>query len=412
MIDRPRVLHVYKDYWPPVVGGIEKTINLMAQGTRDEFDVRVLVNNPGSSRTVEETIDGVRVVRVGEWGRLAAAPVSPAFIGRLKTEAAKVELLHFHHPNPTADVAMLMTHPSTPAVMTYHSDVVRQKSAMFAYGRIQKRMMRRMKIIMPTSPNYIESSPWLEPHRDICHVVPLGIDFKWIDRLVAAFEESEREPGAADRLRSEKIELLRMQGLGYTHLDQSLVDRIQRLPHPRIAFVGRLRSYKGLEFLIRALGALPEAVLLIIGSGPISERERLETVAHDARAAERVEFLGSISETEKYWVLRQCDLFCLPSHQRSEAFGICQLEAMACRLPVVSCRLGTGVEYVNEDTVTGYTVEPGSPAALAEGLNRVLAVDPGRRAALGRNGWLRAHKLFSAERMCSELKQVYQRALA
>ncbi|MBA2670218.1 MAG: glycosyltransferase, partial [Gemmatimonadetes bacterium] len=224
---------MYKDYYPPVMGGVERTIHLMAQGTRDEFDVRVLVNS-GTLRTFTEGLDGVRVTRVSEWGRLASAPVSPAFIGALRREAADADILHFHHPNPTGDVACLLTRPTAPIVMTYHSDVVRQRAAMVVYGPIQERMMRACRVIMPTSPDYVESSEWLQRHRDRCRVLPLGID-------VGRFQSTPAVEQRAAEIRS-------------AH------------PGPLIAFVGRLRYYKGLHFLIEAMKAV-EATLLAVGGG-------------------------------------------------------------------------------------------------------------------------------------------------
>ena len=372
---RPRILHVYKDYYPPVVGGIERTIHLMAQGTRDEFDVRVLVNS-GSRRTWTEELDGVRVTRVAEWGRVASAPISPAFVRALRREAADADLLHFHHPNPTGDVACLLTRPAAPIVMTYHSDVVRQRAAMVIYGRIQERMMRACRVIMPTSPYYIESSPWLRRHRDRCRVLPLGID---VSRLDPTPEIRER---AAD-IRS-------------------------RYPGPLIAFVGRLRYYKGLHYLIRAMKDV-DATLLAVGRG--ADLPRLQAEAASQDVAERCRFLGDLPEPEMVAVLHAADVFCLPSHLRSEAFGLSQVEAMACGLPVVSCRLPTGVPFVNQDGVTGLTVPPASSEALASALNRLLT-DQELRLRMGAAAAERARSLFSAERMCRDLKEVYREVLS
>src|SRR5688500_10397224 len=107
-MSRPRVLHIYKDYYPPVIGGVENTINLMARGTRDEFDITVLVNSR-TRRTAEEVIDDIRVVRAGEWFRAASAPFSPAFPKALKKLAAESDILHVHRPNPAGDLAWLLS---------------------------------------------------------------------------------------------------------------------------------------------------------------------------------------------------------------------------------------------------------------------------------------------------------------
>ncbi|MGI8908273.1 MAG: glycosyltransferase [Candidatus Sumerlaeaceae bacterium] len=373
-MSRPRVLHVYKDYYPPVLGGIEATINLMARGTLDACDVTVLVCSGGRTRS-DEVIDGVRVVRVPELGRLSSAPVSPAFPSELRRLARKADLLHVHHPNPTGDVSCLLVRPAAPIVMTYHSDVVRQKKAMWLYGAVQERMMRRCKVIMPTSPNYIESSDWLQRHAEKCIVVPLGID-------LARFEKTTETESSATIVR-------------------------QKYPGPITIFVGRLRYYKGLEFLVRAMPQIP-GTLLIIGTGP--ESDRLQSLIAETGLLNRVHLLGDQDESQLVAHLHAADAFCMPSHLRSEAFGLSQVEAMACALPVVSTTIPTGVPFVNHDGVTGFSVEPASPDALAQALNRIYS-NPHLRTQMGAAARQRAVTTFNAARMCADLKRVYSQVL-
>ncbi|MCX7716864.1 MAG: glycosyltransferase [Candidatus Sumerlaeaceae bacterium] len=372
---RPRVLHVYKDYDPPVMGGIEGTINRMARGLLNAFDVSVLVCQ-GPCRAGEEVVDGVRVVRVAEWTRLLSAPVSPGFPAALRREAARADLLHFHHPNPTGDVAYLLVRPQVPAVMTYHSDVVRQRYAMAVYGAVQERMMRACRVIMPTSPDYLESSPWLQRHRERCTVVPLGVD-------LSRFEPTPELQEQAAALR-------------------------KQFGAPLIIFVGRLRYYKGLEFLVRAMANV-QAHAVIIGTGP--DGERLRVIARDTGTAGRVHFLGDLPNELVVQYLYAAHIFCMPSHLRAEAFGLSMVEAMACGLPVVSADIPSGVRFVNEDGVTGLRVAPASPAALAEALNRLLG-DPALRQRLGEGARARAHTMFSSDAMCRRLEQVYRSVLA
>lgn len=372
---RPRVLHVYKDYYPPVMGGVEMTINLLAEGCQERFETAVLVNS-GGRHTSEESINGVRVIRVNEWGRAASAPVSPAFVTALRREAQKADILHFHHPNPTGDLACYLTRPSQPAVMTYHSDVVRQQWAMKVYGPLQNWMMAQCRTIMPTSPNYLESSGWLQRHRDLCQVVPLGIRVEELDR------------------------------------DEATVRRAQQLQEQfgnrrLVLFVGRLRYYKGLQFLIAAMGDI-KAELLIAGTGPMESELRQLALKHGV--ADRVHFAGDISDLEKRVYYCAADVFCMPSHLRSEAFGLSQVEAMASGLPVVSTRIASGVPYVNADGVSGITVEPENPQALAEALNLLLKSDD-LRQQLAAGAYERARREFSAERMCEQVMGVYRSVL-
>ncbi len=377
---RPRVLHVYKDFYPPVIGGVEMTINMMAEGCRDEYDVSVLVNS-GTRRTSEEVINGTRVIRVAEWGRAASAPFSPAFVSALAREAKNADILHFHHPNPTGDLARFMSRPAPPAVMTYHSDVVRQQKAMAVYGPLQNWMMSRCQVIMPTSPNYMESSPWLARHRERCAVVPLGI-------RIEEFTESPVVQTRAAEIRA-----------GILGKSESSL--------PLILFVGRLRYYKGLQFLIAAMRDI-DAQLILAGSGPMESE--LRRLAAELRVADRIHFLGNIVDDEKLACYYAADVFCMPSHLRSEAFGISQVEAMATGLPVVSTRIASGVPYVNADGISGLTVEPENPLALAEAINRIITNDDLRKR-LGDGARTRARVEFSAGRMCSDVKRVYRSVL-
>lgn len=374
-MNRPRILHIYKDYYPPVLGGIEMTIRLMALGCLDEFDVTVLVNS-GSRRTTEEMIEGVRVVRVGEWGRFASAPLSPAFPFRLRELSGAADLLHFHFPNPTGDAAYFLAGRRRPYVITYHSDIVRQRLTGALIAPLLQRMLDGAACIMPTSEPYIASSPLLRTRASKCRVLPLGID-------LAPYDDSTALREAVARLRASAAGM------------------------PTVLFVGRLRYYKGLHDLLAAAPEVP-ARILIGGTGP--EEPGLRALAAASPARERIHFLGELSESDKIAHLHAADLFCLPSNARSEAFGICLIEAMASGLPLVTTRLGTGVEFVNQDGVTGLTVPPASPSGLAAALNLLLGDESLRRqfSAAARE---RARTEFAAPVMVRRLQEVYRSVL-
>lgn len=372
---KPRVLHVYKDYYPPVMGGVELTINVLAEGCLDEFDVSVLVNSTSRKSSVEE-VNGVRVVKVSEWGRAASAPISPAFVFALGREAKGADIIHFHHPNPTGDLARFLSRPAVPCVMTYHSDVVRQRWAMAVYGHLQNWQMARCEVIMPTSPNYMRSSEWLQQHEELCEVVPLGIRMDYLQETPEISEQARQI-------------------------------RAEYGAEPLTLFVGRLRYYKGLHFLIEAAQSIPGFIILA-GTGPV-ERE-LKELAVRLGVKERVRFLGDISEQEKVAWYHAADVFCMPSHLRSEAFGLSQVEAMACGTPVVSCNIESGVPFVNQSGTSGLTVPPEDPVALASALRKVLS-DEDLRKNLSEGARDRARREFTAEVFCSRVKNVYRRVL-
>ena len=367
----PRVLHIYKDFYPPVRGGIELHLNLVCRGIKDEFETRVLVANTQRGE-VREVVDGIDVIKASCWGRFASLPLCPSFPRLLKEWPA--DILHFHLPMPTGDLAWRLSKPPGRIAVTYHSDIVRQKWAMAAYGPLLRGFLRRADVIMPTSPNYIDSSPFLSQVRERCTVVPLGIELEPLQT------SSEREY-AADVIR-------------------------KRYAGPLIVFVGKLRYYKGLHFLLEAMADL-DAACLIVGDGP--ERARLAAMI-DRLKLQRVYLLGEVDEAEKADLLHAADFFCLPSHLRSEAYGLCQIEAMACGLPVVSAKLETGVPFVNRHEETGLLCDPADPVSLRDALRRLLE-DAELRQRLGEQAKRRAENEFSASLMVDRIKQVYRSLL-
>ncbi len=367
---QPSVLHIYKDYFPPVVGGIENHVNLLATSLRDIMATRVLVANPGGRKTIQQNIDGVEVIRVGEWGRPSGSPFCPSFpywLRRLQSD-----ILHFQHPHPTGDLAYFLARPRGRVVVTYQADIVRQRRWMWLYGPFLRWFLRRADVILPTSPALIESSPFLRPVREKCIAVPMGIP---LERFARTPEIDAR--AAAIRAAHER---------------------------PIVLFVGQLRYYKGLSYLFQTLRDI-EADLVIVGDGP--ERARLADQAARLGADEQVRFVGERTGEDLVPFYYAADVFCFPSHLKAEAYGLAQVEAMACGLPVVSCRLGTGVEWVNQDGVTGIVVPPAQPEKLSGAINRLLT-HPRLRRELGENARARAHAEFGLPLMIERIKTVYR----
>ena len=366
-----KIVHVYKDFWPPVLGGIERCINWMVGGLRGEFEFTVLVNSR-DRQTREREWEGVRIVEVGEWGRALSAPVSPSF--PLWLRRLKADVWHFHLPNPTGDVSWCLTRPRGRVVATYHSDVIRQRWAMAAYGPFLHAFLRNCDTIMPTSPRQVEYSEVLKRYESKCVPVPLGMP-------LAPFERTAEAGTAAREIKR------RYRGF------------------PLLVFVGRLRYYKGLQFLVAAMRSIPRAHLLLIGVGP--EQEKLQRLVAEFGLAESVHFLGELPDAKVVAHLHAADLFVLPSHLPGEAFGLSQVEAMACGVPVVCCDLPTGVPWVNQDGVTGRVVPPADPEALSAAISELLG-DDNRRLRMGEAALRRARAEFSQEAMCRRVADVYR----
>jgi len=359
-----KILHVYKDYDPPVRGGIEGHVARSCRYQSQWAEVEALACSR-ARRTRRIQRDGIAVTEVGEWGRLLQAPLSPSFPWHLRRMGTGVVVLHM--PNPTAEVAWLLARPRGMLIVRYHSDVVRQARAMGFYGPIQQRLLRRAALILPTSQQYLDTSAALAPHRDRCRAVPLGIES-------ARFREADA--GRVAALRADYGEKF-------------------------VLFAGRHRYYKGLSVLVEAASAM-DAPVVIAGDGP--ERAGLLRQAEARGVA--IRFPGELTHEDLVTHLHAATVVVLPSIARSEAFGIAIMEAHAAARPLVATRLGTGVELINEDGKTGYNVAPGDPGALAGAVNALLA-DPEACARMGGYAQARVAADFDAAQLAETEWRLY-----
>ncbi len=367
-----RVVHVGKYYWP-YRGGIETYCYHLCARLKDRVDLTVLVSNEGR-RTVEENIDGVRVIRVARWGQAASTPISPGLWRRLRK--MEPDVVHVHLPNPMAEIAYLLAKPPGRLVAHYHSDIIKQKFLFKLYRGIGEKFLRRADRIIAAAPQNIDFSPVLSRYRDKAVVNPYGVD-----------------PGefALTGERERKVAELRA-----------------RFGKRVVFFIGRHVYYKGIEFLIRAMAEV-DGHLVIGSEGPLTES--LKALARSLGLERRITFAGRIAEGDLACYYHACDVFCLPSVARSEAFGIVQLEAMACGKPVVSTRLTTGVVYANLDGVTGLTVEPSDARALAGALTKLLD-DDALRARLGAQALDRVTREFTHDLNARRILDLYAELIA
>ncbi len=370
-----KILYLYKDYFP-VLGGIENHCRQLAEEMqRRGHSVEVLVTNTARS-TRHEELSGVKIFKAGRWINISSAPLSPRLgveVVRRYLSRTGPDIVHLHAPYPPGEAAWLLasfmprfTKKRPHTIMTYHSDIVRQKRLLKGYAPVLRQVLRRVDWILPTSPNYIQSSPFLRVISSKCRSVSLGVDF---DRFATATPPPE---------------------------DPSNL---------KLLFTGRLRYYKGLQYLIEAMPAvLPTAHLTIVGSGPMEAE--LKAQVDRLTLNRRVTFAGEVSEAELPGYYAACDLFVLPSCERSEAYGLVQLEAMAAGKPVVSTSLGTGTDYLNLTGQTGLVVPSADPGALAVAINELLA-NKNRRHEMGRRAAERVRTEFSLQTMFDRIEQIY-----
>lgn len=363
-----KILQINKLYHP-WIGGVEKVVQNIAEGLRDRVDIEVLACQP-KGRGSKQLINGVKVTKASSFGIYWGMPISFTFLFLLAWKSRKVDILHFHYPFPLGDLSYLLVGSKRKKiVVTYHSDIVRQKKLLRFYRPFLHRFLRRANKILPTSPNLVELSKHLGPYKDKCTVVPLSIDLNEFGHPV----EKEFDLGVS--------------------LDEKIV-----------LFAGRLNYYKGLEYLIESMQEI-DAKLLIAGEGEL--REELEEKARSLRVNQKIIFLGKVSDEKLKYCYQICDLLVLPSVEPSEAFGIVQMEAMAYGKPVVNTNLPTGVPYVSVNGETGITVPPRDSKALVEAINKILN-DKELAAKFSKNALRRVEEKFSREKMLETTYSIYE----
>jgi len=368
-----RVLHVYRTYFPDPPGGLQEAIRQICLSTQ-AFGIEntVFTLSPTPEPAVLQRPEA-RVVRCRSWAAPASCDLGgPAAFARFRALAREADVIHYLFPWPFADVLHQLVRPRTPAVLTYISDIVRQKWLGAAYAPLMQRTLCRVEAIVANAPLYACTSPVLSDPAISARVrvIPLGID--------------ERSyPHAGDE------GIIRRLGL-----DDG---------GPFFLFIGVLRYYKGLHYLIRA-AAKVNARIVIAGTGP--EGEALNELASEA-GAQNVIFAGQVSDEEKVALLQHCKALVLPSHLRSEAYGMVLVEAAMFGKPMISCEIGTGTSFVNADGESGLVVAPEDADALGHAMNRLLE-DDALTVRMGLAARARYERLFSGEALGREYAKLFR----
>ncbi len=363
-----RVLQVGK-YYPPHRGGMETHLADLCRQIKDSVDLRVLVAHSGKG-TFQEDVDGVPVTRLGTPLTILANPVTPGLVSHIKR--AEADIIHLHWPNPLGLLAYLLSGTSAKLVITYHSDIVRQKITGALFEPILRRALAQAAIIV-TSPNYASSSPVLRAFPAQCRTVPLGIDC--------------RTAQAADS------ELVR--------------EARKRFGPNMVLATGRHIYYKGFHHLIDAMKEV-DGHLVLAGDGPL--RPQFAKQIRELGMENKVTLAGQISDERLRAYYHACSVFVLPSTARSEAFGLVQLEAMAAGKPVINTAIDSGVPYVSLHEKTGLTVDPGDSRQLAQALRLILSNERAR-VEYGAAARQRVLQHFSLEAMASRTLDIYREVL-
>jgi rhamnosyl/mannosyltransferase len=267
--------------------------------------------------------------------------------------------------------AYLMSGHEGKLVISHHADTLGRRNLRRLVDPFVRRVMKRAAAIIVGSRRYLNTSEELADFRAKCRFIPYGIG----------------------------VDVFRAEATAEVHAIHAKYGR--RL----ILAVGRLVPYKGFDFLLRAMQCV-DATLLLIGNGP--QRDQLEASIGRLGITRKTHLLGHVENLVPYYKASQ--LLVLPSVSRAESFGIVQIEAMAAGIPVVNTDIDSGVPEVSINGVTGITVRPKDPGALADAI-RMLLDNPGVRAKYGQAASVRANQEFSARRMAESTFDLYQSVL-
>jgi len=362
-----RVLQINKLYYP-FTGGVEQVAYDISNELSNKLNMNVLVANDKFKKSTEN-INGTKVIRSSSLGRYFSMPVAPKFPLELKNMDA--DIYHYHLPFPLGVVSDLLVNPKGKKIVTWHSDIIKQKNILKLYKPFLKRFLNRVDKIVTTSPNMIDNSPFLQEYKKKCTVIPLGVDPE--DFRLTDYTKDKKK----------KIK--------------------NKYKKPIIFFVGRLVYYKGIEVLIKAMENI-DAQLLIGGTGPLEGK--LKGLVDSLKLNDNIDFLGFVKDENLSAYYHASEFFVLPSVASSEAFGIVQLEAQACGKPVISTNLPTGVPFANKDKKTGIVVEPNSVDQLHYAIKKLLN-DNSLRSQLGKNAKKRVNEKFTLEKMGESYFNLY-----
>jgi glycosyltransferase involved in cell wall biosynthesis len=370
------ILHI-PNYYPPHLGGIEDTCHIIVTTLQDTnlYAQKVICFNDG--RNIQyDVYNNVEVIRVGTWEKIANQSLSYAYRKYLLSliKEFKPDIIHFHAPNPLVSIYLLLLIPKKiKLIVHWHSDIIKQKGLIYTlYNPFEKLLLKRADKIICTSPLYPKYSDPLQPFQQKIIVIQSLINlnkFVDIDKNINAVNMIQ------DCFNNKKL----------------------------IFFIGRHVEYKGIEYLLQAEKDIePEAIILIAGSGPLTEKLKAKYTS------DRIIWLGRISDEELRNYLVAADIFAFPSITKNEAFGVALAEAMYCEAtPVTFTIEGSGVNWVSIKDETGLEVENRNVEAYAAAINELLRNDD-KRKLLGENARKRVLENFTIDCIKEKLQLLYE----
>ncbi len=364
-----KVLQLGKFY--PFSGGIERVMSDVAEGlSAQNIQCDILCASTDKNDKIIEINDFYKIIAAGSLFKLLGTIISLRMIVRLCRIKSNYDIIHIHHPDPMAALALFLSGFKGKVVLHWHSDIIRQSKTLLLYYPLQNWLLKRASKIITTSPNYLLGSKHLSKYRNKGVVIPIGID-----KVVADFD---------------KIEEIK------SNYKNKII----------IYSLGRLVYYKGYKYLINSANYLnDDYIILIGGSGPLFNE--LNELIKINNLQNKVYLLGRIPDEKMYHYYNACNIFCMSSIEKSEAFGIAQIEAMSCGKPIVATKIeDSGVSWVNLDGVSGINVECKNYQELASAFIKI-SNNTELNTTLSNGSYKRFETMFTKKRMVMNCLSLY-----
>jgi rhamnosyl/mannosyltransferase len=365
-----KVLHIYRTCYPETKGGLEQAIRFICKGCI-EHGVESTILTLGSENK-EYNFEGTKIIVVKKDFEISSNGFSFALFKKFRQLSKLNDVIHYQYPWPTGDLLSIIA-PNKPSLVSYQSDIIKQKWLKKLYWPIEQYFLsRRVDKIIASSPQYAGSSKNLVKFKNKVEIIPLAIDA----------------------------------GV-YPPVDNELSKQWEeKVGQDFFLFIGVLRYYKGLHFLLEAakLNGLP---VVIAGDGP-EKNTLMEYISKNNLS--NVKMVGFINEKDKVALHTLSQAFVFPSHLRSEAFGISLLEAQLYSKPIISCNIGTGSSYVNVHNETGIEVETENSTALSEAM-KLLNDNKKLRVQLGKQSLQRYENNFTSKLYAQNYTKIYKALL-
>lgn len=365
-----KILHVNKTYFPESVGGIEESIRTLCKNKQHEHKI-FCATHKDLSWFNSIYFERIEVYRVKSITKSKALPINFSGVLEFRKLAQWADVIHIHFPWPNADLFSLFLPRGKKVVVTYHSDIERNKFLLALYKPLMKLFFSRVSRIVATSPNYLESSSVLQSYKQKVDIIPLGLkDFS-----------NETIP---------------------SETEQNLLHKIGK---PFFLFLGVPRKYKGVDYLIQASKSISTSHTVVVAgdggllSGYVDYAKEID--------ATNIVFLGQVDDNEKSVLLKHCLALVLPSILRSEAFGLTLVEGAMFSKPLISTEIGSGMSYINKAGYTGEVIKPRDSQMLCYAMNGYIE-DASKAKKHGDHSRERYEMLFQDKKMLKSYHELYE----